>query len=196
MLKVLSGQTQVTGNIAAPAFGPAIFCVRGATLSAQCNLTVNTPSAGVFAAASVSANHVTITAHGYPTGLVGQLTSAGSLPTGLSLATNYFIIVVDANTVSFASSLANAQAGTAIAITGGSGNSTFTATALATGTVQLQKSNDGLGWDVDGSAVSFTATGTKVLEKTITTTQFMRVAYSLASGSISSSTVVFVQGYP
>lgn len=99
-------------------------------------------AAGTFAASSLAANAVTITAHGYQTGALGQLTTAGSLPTGLSTSTNYWIIVIDPNTVSFASSLANANAGTAISITGGSGNSTFTPSSLTGCTAQWFWAND------------------------------------------------------
>jgi hypothetical protein len=42
--------------------------------------------------------------------------SGTNLPTGLS-ATNYWVIVIDADTISLASSLANAVAGTKVDIT-------------------------------------------------------------------------------
>lgn len=121
------------------------------------NITVDTNAAGVFSAGSLSANKVTITAHGWKTGIVGQVTTAGTLPTGLVVATNYWVIVIDANTVSFASSQANALAGTAITLSGGSGNSTFTPTALAGATVQAQWSNDGVTWVGIGSATAVSA---------------------------------------
>lgn len=59
---------------------------------------------------------VTMTAHPFLTEDKVRLTSTGTLPTGLSAGTDYWIIKVDANTVKFASSLANAQAGTAVNI--------------------------------------------------------------------------------
>ena len=55
-----------------------------------------------------------------------QLTSTGTLPAGLALATNYWIIRLTADTFSFASTLANALAGTAVDITdAGSGTHTI-----------------------------------------------------------------------
>lgn len=197
MLKVINEQTQILATTAAPANGPGISCARGSMFSAQCNVTVNTPAAKLFASTAVNTgtSAVTITGHGFSTGLVGQLTTTSSLPTGLSTSTNYFIIVIDANTIQFASSLSNAQAGTFVALTGqGSGNDTFTPTALATCTVQLQKSNDGINYVNEGSAGSVSATGTFWLEKQNTTSAWMRVAYSLVSGSIQSSTFIFLQG--
>src|SRR6202043_1283763 len=96
---------------------------------------------------------------GLPLGLVGQLTTTGALPTGLSTSTNYFVIVVDVNTIQLASSLANAIAGTAIVPSvQGSGNDTFTATALATCVVKLQKSNDGVAWNDEVAGTGDTVT--------------------------------------
>jgi hypothetical protein len=46
-----------------------------------------------------------------------QLTTSGTLPAGLSLATDYWIIKIDADTFYFASSLANAAARTYVSIT-------------------------------------------------------------------------------
>lgn len=61
------------------------------------------------------------------TGRKVQLTTTGTLPTGLALATDYYLIVVDSTHIQFASSLSNAVAGTAIDLTGaGSGTNTVT----------------------------------------------------------------------
>lgn len=89
-----------------------------------------------------SGNTVTSTAHGYLTGLAVQLTTTGSLPTGLATLTTYYLIVVDANTLSFATSAANAAAGNAIALSGSaSGTNTIVPNALA-GSVKVQKNNE------------------------------------------------------
>lgn len=66
------------------------------------------------------------TAHGLLTGDGPfQLTSSGTLPANLALATNYWAIKLDADTFSLATSLANALAGTAIT-TGDAGTGTHT----------------------------------------------------------------------
>lgn len=76
-----------------------------------------------FASEDVDAteNTITITGHGRVTGdgpvRVG-LTGDGTLPAGLSASTNYFVIVVDEDTIKLATSAANAAAGTAVDITG------------------------------------------------------------------------------
>lgn len=86
---------------------------------------------------TIAQDTLTLTAHGVSTGygpvrfaLTGD---ASSLPAGLAAATDYWLIVVDANTVKVASSLANAVAGTAIDITdvGTDATGGFTCTASA-----------------------------------------------------------------
>src|SRR5688572_523338 len=110
--------TETTGIVAAQSIYEIDFsgCDR---IAYQLQFTVTTPAAKNFVDADVHVANNTITeaAHGFVTGLKGQLTTTGVLPAGLSLATDYFVIRVDADTFKLASSLANAQAGTAVDIT-------------------------------------------------------------------------------
>lgn len=81
-----------------------------------------------FTSANVSTTDDTITITGTKlvTGTKVRFTTAGSLPTGLIISTDYWIIRVDANTIKVASSIYNAKYGTAIDLTGaGSGSSTI-----------------------------------------------------------------------
>ena len=73
------------------------------------------------------ANELTCTAHGLNTGDGPfQATTTGTLPTGMATVTNYWMVKVDANTLSIATSLANALAGTVVTISGaGSGTDTL-----------------------------------------------------------------------
>ena len=61
---------------------------------------------------------ITWTAHGLATGDYLRLTTTGALPTGLAVATTYWVIAVNANTFSLATSKANASFGTKITTTG------------------------------------------------------------------------------
>ena len=103
----------------------------------QIKWTVEAATAKDFVDADVnpSTNIITETAHGYLTGLKGQLTTTGTLPDGLSLATDYFVIKVDADTYKLATSRANANSGTAVDIVSASGGGTHTFTPTAGGTV-------------------------------------------------------------
>lgn len=72
---------------------------------------------GLQTTVNITANTVSIPSHGFTTGKLIALTiGGGSLPAGLS-ATNYYLIAASADTVKFATSLANAEAGTAVDIT-------------------------------------------------------------------------------
>lgn len=73
----------------------------------------------------LSLNVLKKTAHGLTTGQLVRVSTDGALPTGLLAATNYWAIAVSANVLAFASSLANANAGTKIDLTAtGSGTTT------------------------------------------------------------------------
>lgn len=119
--------------------------------------TDTTPSAITFVDGDVDTGteEITETSHGFLTGLKGQFTTTGTLPTGLSLATDYYVIKVDDDTFKVATSLANANAGTAVNITAaaGGGTHTFTPTGLAA-TMKLQGSLNNSDWvDILNSSV-------------------------------------------
>lgn len=73
---------------------------------------------------------MTWTAHGLTTGQQIQLTTTGSLNTGLTASTTYFFTRVDANSGKFSTTLANCAAGTFIN-TSSTGSGTQTATAVS-----------------------------------------------------------------
>lgn len=106
----------------------------GASLAADTFVEGDLTPMLVFADATFTAattDVVTITAHGLLTGDGPfRVSSSTTLPAGLAAATDYWIIKIDANTFKFASSLANAVAGTAVDITDtGTGTHTMVDTA-------------------------------------------------------------------
>lgn len=87
-------------------------------------VTWNLPGSFTSSGVNTSTGAITVTAHGYAVGQLVTLTTTGTLPTGLAVSTSYYVIVVDTNTIKLATSLANANAGTYITLTGaGSGSS-------------------------------------------------------------------------
>lgn len=100
-----------------------------------------------FAAAAVDTSTDIITTSSNATLYTGTpvvLTTTGTLPSGLSLATTYYVIYQSATTFKLATSLANAVAGTAINITSqGSGThtATVTFTARVLGTIGGQETH-------------------------------------------------------
>lgn len=81
------------------------------------SMTATTTTAGIATAVNVTDNTIAFVAHGLTTGRDFALSiGSGSLPAGLS-ATTYYAVVVDANTIKFATTRANAEAGTVVDIT-------------------------------------------------------------------------------
>jgi len=106
----------------------------------------------------VVANEITITGHGYSTGMaVSGLTTTGTLPAGLALITPYWIYVKDVNTIKLATSAANLASGTYVDITAAAGGGTHTvAMASAAGTIKFYYSSNGTSKDkaVDGTGAN------------------------------------------
>lgn len=156
-------------------------------------------TAGVATEVSVSANTVTVPAHGYATGMkISGLTTTGTLPAGLALATVYYAIVVDANTLKFATSQANALAGTAVDITGygsNAGTHTITVETTVAGSVKLQKNygpyGSDLWFDVASSSQNFS--GSTVLNWAISNVAYrgLRAVVTTTSGTVTA--VVYLQ---
>ncbi len=86
---------------------------------------------------SITASVLTLTAHVYLTGDGPiRLSTTGTAPAGLAIATDYWIVKTGANTIKLATSYLRARAGTTITITGaGTGAHTLvdTASTLRTG---------------------------------------------------------------
>lgn len=91
--------------------------------------TVSVYNSGTATISLASPGVVTLTNHGFLLGQQVQIATTGALPTGLSTATTYYVIPIDANTFSLATSLVNAAAGTKIN-TSGSQSGVHTLTGL------------------------------------------------------------------
>lgn len=166
------------------------------SISVQSVITVDTPAADDLEAVDTDEDTATLTAHGLTTGIKGQLTTTDTLPAGLATSTDYFIIVVDDDTVQFSDTLAHALAGTDAAnITdAGTGTHTFTPTALAGATLEYQKSNDGVHFDAIASATSITATANDWFEKEEPTYRYLRLKYTLTAGRMQTANHAYAEG--
>jgi hypothetical protein len=166
--------------------------------SIQCVLTVNAPAAATFVAVAAT-DICTQAAHGYVTGLKVQLTTTTTLPAGLSLATDYFIVKLTADTYQLAVSLANAVLATptVVNITGtGTGTHTATPVALAGGKIKLQKSNDNVTWDDEVADANVTATSDVwfIITPAIACVKYLRVRTTLTAGMLSGVFNVITRG--
>ncbi len=96
----------------------------------QASVQFTNGKAETFTVTIATPGVVTQANHGLITGQVVQLTTDGSLPTGLATSTNYYVIRIDQDTFWLATSLANALAGTKIT-TSGSQSGTHTLAPVA-----------------------------------------------------------------
>ncbi len=149
---------------------------------------------GVDSGVDVTGNELTSAAHGMATGRVVRVTTGGTLPAPLLVATDYYVISTGTNTFKLASSLVNAQAGTAIDLTtqGSSGATfAFTPTALAGATYTLEYTNNTSQNPLETkqadplfTAVAITLTGTDARAYIECAAQFVRVAIGLTAGQL------------
>lgn len=153
----------------------------------QAVVDVNTPAAGTFTCAVTDI--CTDVAHGFTAGLKGQGTTTTTLPAGLSLATDYYVIPLTVDTYSLATSYANAIAGTAIDITDvGTGTHTFTPTSIAGGTISLEGSINGTSFvDITSSSSNVTADASFYWNIDDTFYPFVRIKYVNTAGTFTST---------
>ncbi len=190
-------KTAVDASVAASALISVAVSGTGSNVQA---VAAATPLAGgVASEVDVTANSVSIPSHGYSLGLKIRLTTTGTLPAGLSTGTDYFVIVVDANTIQFASSLAHADAGTAVDITGQGSSAavnTVTATALAGASVTFRKSNDATNWVDIQAATSITVDGNVLLSQPDVSYRYFKAVKGLTSGIFNLKCNTLVIGDP
>jgi len=179
------------------ATGASTDAVDGASAT---GFTFSVTTQGITTQVNQTDDQATVTAHGLITGAKVALTTTGTLPAGL-VATMY-VIVVDASTLKFATSLANALAGTAEDITDdGSGTHTVTPAALS-GIFTLQASNDydprvhpvaaGTWSDITGSSVVVAGSGSFGWNVSDVYYAWVRLVWTFAdgTGTMSASTCV------
>lgn len=181
-------KTLLDSEFAQSTNSPSINIEGAVGYSVQAVITNSAPSAKAFAPEDVDTEDdaITETAHGYLTGLKGQFTTDDTLPAGLSLSTDYFIIAIDANTYAVGASLADANADTRVTITdGGTGTHTFTPTSLAGASVKLQASLDNSTFvDIAASSNNITASANFLYNVDAAHYRYFRVAYTLTAGQL------------
>lgn len=187
-------QIKTAYDLVAAATALAACSVTGTGSDAQVTTAATPLVGGLAAELDVDANTITIPTHGLVTGVKGQLTTTGTLPTGLSLATDYFVIKVDASTIKFATSLANAVAGTAVNITAdgtASAVHTFTSTTSTSNVLKLMAGNDGTNFeDISGKTVTISTTSGATTVWDLGTTvryRYVKVLFTPSAGQIAVS---------
>lgn len=191
-----------TNKFAGVVVAPTVYSKAGAAGTGSITKSVTT--AGTASKVNPVTNSVSITNHGQSTGSKGQLTTTSALPTGLSTSTDYFIIKVDADNVKWASSLANAMAGTAITMTSsGVGTQTFTPTTSTGNIIKGQFSNDGVtGTDITptnfpglptASVTVATSTGAVTWDLQRPMSRYLHIVFTPSAGQITFSVLINVK---
>ena len=141
--------TDSTGTIEAISI-PAKSIIRSVYADVQTALT--SYAAKAIVSINTTSNVITITAHGFKTGVAIQATTTTTLPGGISALTDYYVINLTDNTIALATSKALALAGSKLDITtSGTGTHTLTPTTLV---AEFGDGTDPNGWIADFSGAS------------------------------------------
>ena len=146
-----SGDTYYAGQVTANSFKLYSSAWLGETAIADKTIATS--------AVNTTADTITITGHGLVTGAeMNYNNQGGTTLAGLTSGNDYFIIVVDANTIKLAASSADATAGTAINLTGTGNNSQ---TLASTGRYNLTGTGNNGQYFIIDAGTRATATAAK-----------------------------------
>lgn len=181
-----------------------LFGAAGGASKFSCHAVydVVSPSAAVIAVANITISsdpthpsQFMKTNHGLVTGLKVQATTADTLAVPLVVATDYYVIRIDANYFALATSQANAIAGTKIAITNvGVTSTTLTPVALAGASVTFRKSNNGTDWVDVQTATAITVDGSVMIEQANVSYRYFKAVKALTAGQVDLKALICVLG--
>lgn len=150
------------------------------------SMGVSTTTPGTASEVDVTANSVAIPTHGFSEGLKVTLTTTGTLPAGLATATPYYLIIVDAGNVKFASSLQNALDGTPVDITSegsSAGVNTLVVAALA-GSFVMRGSLTGAVWFDISPSQTISSETEYLFSLTQPTVKFVALGVAISAGQL------------
>ncbi len=177
----------------------ALVQASGSGASALIALATTPLAGGTDGEVDVPDSTLSIPSHGFTTGLKIRLTTTGTLPAPFLTGTDYFVIVIDADTIQLASSLVNAVAETFIVIVddGADGSvNTVTAIALSGVSVTFKKSNDRINWVNIQSATTITVDGSVMLSQPNVSYRYFKAVKALTAGVVDLQALVLVIGDP
>ena len=193
----VSTATQVKAKFDAKpaAIALATSAITGTAGTAQVAAVATPLATGVNGDINLTDNTISITAHKYATGVKVAASTTTTLPAPIT-ATNYWVIVIDANTIQLATTLAHALAGTAIDITNyGVGTHTLTPENLTGGAIKLQASLDNSTWiDITSSSQNVTSTSACLWNVTDVMYPFVRANATATGGSYIATLLMYAKG--
>lgn len=160
-------------------------------------VTDTTPSTSNFATTDVSVlnNAIVLNNHGMETGLKVRFTTTGTLPAGLSLATDYYVISTTLSTIRVATTLINSLAAVEIDITDiGVGTHTITPTASISPIQSLEAT-------IDGDIYAPISNSSQTLSSVANLTEYqepyyykVRAVYNITSGQWVVNSKIMIRG--
>lgn len=155
------------------------------TLAIQSSYTVASTKSFLTAAVTVATSRITIPSHGFVTGIACTLTTDGAdLPAPLAVLTTYYVIKIDASTIKLATSLNNANAGTAITLSdAGTAASTLNVViTAATVALSIEQSLDSSTWFSMSDAVAITSSANSLLYRADSASKYVRLVAVVSGG--------------
>jgi len=189
-----SANCTFTQNIRSPIEAPSSH---NANDSGSGSIAVVVTTPGISPEVFPTTDTIYVPTHGYSNGFKIRLTTTGTLPAPFMTATDYFVIVVDEDTIQLASSLSNAFAETPIDITNQGSNgatNTITGVALAGASVTFQCSNDGTNWADIQAATAITVDGSTFLNQPNVSYRYFKAVKALTSGQVDLQGLILVIG--
>jgi len=127
----------------------------------------------------IATDYIAIESHGFLEGLLVRGTTTDTLPAGLSLATDYFVKIIDANTIQ----LSATQGGTAVNLTDtGTGVHTLAVESTLAGTITVQASQDDIKYHDTSDTFTVSGASTGFLNKSGIFYQFVRLKHVVTEG--------------
>lgn len=191
---VVSTANDVKAAVNADVAAAALVLVTGAGATPLAAIAETNLFGGQDGEVNVGASELDIASHGFTTGLKVRLTTTGVLPAPLALMTDYFVIVVDANTIQLASTHQNALDGIFIVLTNaGSGIGTVSPVSTS-GFVTFQASNNAVIWDEVQAPTSITATGSTICNQPDASYRYFKAVKTVSAGQFDLQGLILVIG--
>jgi hypothetical protein len=159
--------------------------------------TADSLSNKTFASGDVALSVITIAAHGYKLGLKVRFTTTGTLPAGLSLATDYFLTDLTDNSLLVSTSYANALAGNYVTLSdGGTGTHTISVQPSTPVNIILQGTIDNEIWVKVNNSAKELSIEPYPLEHEISFFHKIRVLLVVDGGQFSVNAKIMIKGGP
>jgi len=190
-------ETIYVGSIAGTYTSPEFNLDDAQGFAIVASATADSISNETFTSSDVALSVITIAAHGYKLGLKVRFTTTGTLPSGLSLATDYFLTDLTENSLLVSTSYANALAGNYVTLAdGGSGTHTISIQTSTPVNIMLEGTIDNEIWVNINNSAKELSSEPYLLEHEIAFFHKLRVLLVVDGGQYSVNAKIMIKGGP